>query len=88
MIKLNACVIEIEPDNVYKVGVEDVYTGTVRDNGLIDDSVIAFDSALSSVIELMFEPFFDYDYIEVAQGFSKKKGRPCRKYVISIDNGD
>lgn len=37
------------------------------------------------VIELMVS--FDYDYIEVARGLSKK-GRPCRKYVISIDNGD
>lgn len=85
MIKFNAYVIEIEPDNVYKVGIEDVYTGTVRDNGLIDDFVTTFDSALSSVIELMLS--FDYDYIEVARGISKK-GRPCRKYVISIDNGD
>lgn len=70
MIKFNAYVIEIEPDNVYKVGIEDVYAGTVRDNGLIDDSVTTFDSALSSVIELMLS--FDYDYIEVAQGLSKR----------------
>ena len=68
-----------------KIGIEDVYTGTVRDNSLIDDSVTTFDSALSSVIELMLSS--DYDYIEVAQGFSKK-GRPYRKYVISIDNDD
>jgi hypothetical protein len=85
MIKFNAYVIEIEPDNVYKVSIEDVYTGTVRDNGLIDDFVTTFDSALSLVIELTLS--FDYDYIEVDQGLSKK-GRPLRKYVISIDNGD
>jgi hypothetical protein len=85
MIKVNAYVIEIETDNVYKVGIEDVYTGTVCNNGLVDNSVTTFDSALSSVIESMLS--FDYDYIEVAQGLSKK-GRPCRKYVISIDNGD
>ena len=85
MIKFNAYVIEIEPDNVYKVGIEDVYNGTVCNNGLNDDSVTTFDSALSSVIELMLS--FDYAYIEVARGFSKK-GRPCRKYVISIDNDD
>ena len=72
MNKFNAYVIEIEPDNVYRVGIEDVYTGTVRDNGLTDDSVTTFDSALSSVIELMLS--FDYDYIEVAQGLSKKRG--------------
>lgn len=62
-----------------------MYTGTVYNNGLTDDSVTTFDSALSSVIELMLS--FDCDYIETAQGLSKK-GRPCRKYVISIDDGD
>ena len=29
----------------------------------------------------------DYDYVETGRCLSKK-GRPCRKYVISIDNGD
>lgn len=85
MINFNAYVIEVEEDNWCEVCIEGVLKAPVRNNGLTDDSVTTFDSALSSVIELMLS--FDYDYIEVAQGLSKK-GRPCRKYVISIDNGD
>ena len=85
MINFNAYVIEIEEDNRYKVCIENVYTGTVTNNGLIDDDVTTFESALSTVIEIMMS--FDYDYVETAHCLSKK-GRPCRKYIISIDNGD
>jgi hypothetical protein len=85
MINLNAYVIEIEADNRYKVCIENVYTGTVVNNGLIDDDVTTFESALSAVIESMLS--VDYDYVETVRCLSKK-GRPCRKYVISIDNGD
>ena len=85
MINFNAYVIEIEEDNRYKVCIENVYTGTVTNNGLIDDDVTTFESALSTVIETMMS--FDYDYVETARCLSKR-GRPCRKYIISIDNGD
>lgn len=85
MINFNAYVIELEADNTYKVCIENVYKGVVTDNGLIDDAVITFESALSTVIEIMLS--FDYDYTEVSRGLSRK-GRPCRKYVIAIDNGD
>lgn len=85
MINFNAYVIELEADNTYKVCIENVYKGIVTDNGLIDDAVITFESALSTVIEIMLS--FDYDYTEVSRGLSRK-GRPCRKYVIAIDNGD
>ena len=85
MINFNAYVIEIEEDNRYKVCIENVYTGTVTNNGLIDDDVTTFESALSTVIETMMS--FDYDYVETARCLSKK-GRPSRKYIISIDNGD
>lgn len=85
MIKFNAYVIELEPDNCYEVYIENVYKGVVTDNGLIDDAVTTFESALSTVIELMLS--YDYDYTEVNRGLSRK-GLPCRKYVISIDNGD
>lgn len=37
------------------------------------------------VIELSLS--YDYDYVETERCLSKK-GRPCRKYVVSIDNGD
>lgn len=85
MLTLNAYVIELEPDNSYKVVIEGVYKGTVANSGEIDDDVTSFESALSSVIEIMLS--FDYDYVEIARGLSKK-GRPYRKYVVSIDNGD
>ena len=85
MMNFNAYVIEFEADNSYKVCIENVYKGFVTDNGLIDDAVTTFESALSTVIELMLG--FDYDYTEVSRGLSRK-GRPCRKYVISVDNGD
>lgn len=85
MIKFNAYVIELEVDTWYKVCIEDIITTTVRDNGCFDDTVITFESALASVVELVLS--CDYDYIEVDRGLSRK-GRACRKYVVSVDNGD
>jgi hypothetical protein len=85
MINFNAYVIELEIDTWYKVCIEDVITTTVRDNGCFDDCVITFESALASVVEWTLSN--DYDYVEVTRGLSRK-GRPCRKYVISVDNGD
>lgn len=85
MINFNAYVIELEEDTYYKVSIEDVCTSTVRNNGYFDDSVTTFEAALAAVIELMLSN--DYDYVETERGLSKK-GHPCRKYVISVDNGD
>lgn len=85
MINFNAYVIELEEDDRYMVCIENVLKTTVCDNGCFDDSVIAFESALAAVVELSLS--FDYDYVEIARCLSKK-GRPCRKYVISVDNGD
>ena len=85
MINFNAYVIELEEDTWYKVSIEDVLTTTVRDNGCFDDAVITFESALATVIE--FSLSNDYDYVETERRLSKK-GRRCRKYVISVDNGD
>lgn len=65
--------------------LKNVLKTTVCDNGCFDDSVITFESALATVVEVSLS--FDYDYVEIARGLSKK-GRPCRKYVISVDNGD
>jgi hypothetical protein len=53
MINFNAYVIELEADNSYKVCIENVYKGIVTNDGLIDDSVTTFESALSTVIETM-----------------------------------
>lgn len=85
MINFDAYVIEFEPDNSYKVIIDGVYAGIVSNNGDIDDSVTTFESALASIVEIFLS--HDYDYIETARGLSRK-GRPCRKYTVSIDNGD
>lgn len=85
MINIDACVIEFEPDNSYKVIIDGVYAGIVSNNGDIDDSVTTFESALASIVEIFLS--YDYDYVETARGLSRK-GRPCRKYTVSIDNGD
>lgn len=77
MMKLNAYVIAL-PDNVYKVGIKGVYTGIVSDND-------SFESALADVIERALP--YDYDYELVAPGVSRK-GRSCRVYVVTVDNGD
>ncbi len=85
MINFNAYVIELEEDNRYMVCIENVLKTTVCDNGCFDDSVITFESALAAVVELSLS--FDYDYVETVRCLSKK-GHLCRKYVISVDNGD
>ena len=46
---------------------------------------ITFESALATVIE--FSLSNDYDYVETERCLTKT-GRRCRKYVISVDNGD
>ena len=85
MIKFNAYVIELEVDTWYKVCIEGIVTTTVRDNGYFDDTVITFESALATVIEFTLSN--DYDYVETERCLSKN-GHRCRKYVISVDNGD
>lgn len=85
MINLTAYVIEFDKDNRYKVIIDGVYRGFVSCNGEIDNDIVDFESALSSIVELFLS--YDYDYKMVAEGRSKK-GRPCRKYIISIDDGD
>lgn len=85
MINVDASVIELESDNSYKVIIKSVYSGIVSDNGSVDDSVVTFESALATIVELFLS--YDYDYAETARGLSRK-GRPLRRYVISIDNGD
>jgi hypothetical protein len=85
MINFNAYVIEVEEDNWYNVCIEGVLKAPVRNNGCFDDTVTTFESALVAVVELSLSN--DYDYVETERCLSKK-GRPCRKYVISIDNGD
>lgn len=85
MINVDAYVIEFEPDNSYRVIIDGVYVGIVSNNGDIDDSVTTFELALASIFEIFLS--YDYDYVETARGLSRK-GCPCRKCTVSIDDGD
>ncbi len=85
MINFNAYVVEVEEDDWYEVCIEGVLKTSVRNNGCFDDSVTTFESALVAVVEFSLSD--DYDYVETGRCLSEE-GRPCRKYVISIDNGD
>lgn len=81
MFKVNAYVTEIEEDNSYKVEIDGVFTTTVTDCGTIDDSVITFDSALTTVLEIMYG---DCNFNFVCRSY---KG-DCRSYVVTIDDGE
>ena len=50
MFKVNAYVIDIEEDNIYEVDVDGLFKTTVADRGDIDDSVVSFDSALTTFL--------------------------------------
>ena len=80
MFKVNAYVTEIEKDNSYKVDVDDVFTATVTDCGTIDDSVVTFESALTTVLDFMYG---DCDFGFVKRSF---KGGDCCSYVVTIDD--
>ena len=84
MITFDAIVGEIEEDTSYEVDIKGIISTTVTDCGDIDDSVVSFESALSSCVELMLSDDYELELV-------KKcciNGRRYRKYVISIDNGD
>lgn len=85
MLNLTAYVIEFEEYNRYKVIIDGVWRGFVSDNGLEDDSTLSFRGALETIAEVLLSN--DYDISMVAEGYSKK-GRPCRTYAVSIDDGD
>jgi hypothetical protein len=80
MFKVNAYVTEIEEDNIYEVDVDGVFKTTVADCGDIDDSVVSFDSALTTVLEIMYG---DCDFEFVCR--SDKIGK-CRSYVVAVDD--
>ena len=82
MINYDAFVVEVSADNAYMVCIDGVYSGTISDNGTVDDSVITFESALSTAIELMLSD--EYEIKQTAQHLSYN-GMPCRRYVVSIN---
>lgn len=63
MFKVYAYVTEIAPDNLYKVDI-DGYTTTVAACEEVDDSVVTFKSALTSVLEYKYgDCDFDFDFV-------------------------
>lgn len=86
MINFNAYVIEIEPDTCYKVCIDGLISTTVTDCGDIDDSVVSFESALSSIVEIMLGD--DYEITFVKETRLKLRTQRCRGYVVSVNYGD
>lgn len=85
MITFDAIVGEIEEDTSYEVNIKGIVsTTTVTDCGDIDDSVVSFESALSSCVELMLSDDYELELVEKC----RINGRRYRRYVVLIDNGD
>lgn len=61
MFKVNAYVTEIAPDNLYEVDI-DGYTTTVAACEEVNDSVVTFKSALTSVLEYKYGDC-DFDFV-------------------------
>lgn len=78
MTTFRAIVIEVAEDNSYEVHIEGVISTTVTDCGEIDDSVVSFESALSTCVELMLSD--DYE-IELVKKCSVN-GRRYRRYDV------
>lgn len=84
MITFDAIVGEIEEDTSYEVDIKGIISTTVTDCGDIDDSVVSFESALSSCVELMLSDDYELELVKKC----RINGRRYCKYVVSIDNGD
>lgn len=84
MITFDAIVGEIEEDTSYEVDIKGIISTTVTDCGDIDDSVVSFESALSSCVELMLSDDYELELVKKC----RINGRRYRKYVVSIDDGD
>ena len=80
MFKVNAYVTEFEEDNIYEVDVDGVFKTTVADCGDIDASVVSFDSALTTVLEIMYGDC-DFEFVYCSDKIGK-----CRSYVVAVDD--
>lgn len=72
MVDYEAFVVEIVSDNSYVVCIDGVFSGTVSDNGTVDDSVVTFESVLSCAIELMLTN--EYEFKQIKQFISRTYG--------------
>lgn len=86
MRKFEAYVIEVEPDICYKVCIFGVYEGTVSNVGVDDNVVTTFESALSSIVELMLGD--DYEITFVKETRLGLRTQRCRGYIISVNHSD
>ena len=84
MNTFNAIVGEIVEDNSYKVYIDGAISTTVTDCGDIDDSVVSFESALSSCVELMLSDDYEIELVKKCRINSRR----YRKYVVSVNDGD
>lgn len=85
MFKVNAYVTEIEEDTSYEVDIDKVLVTTVTtvtNRGDIDDAVVTFKSALTTVLEIVYG---DCDFDFVCRSY---KGGKCCSYVVMIDDGE
>lgn len=83
MINYDAFVVEVVPDNAYKVLIDGVFTGTVTDDGTAEDYQMSFESALSWAIELMLSD--DYEITQTEEFVFRSTGCLCRRYTISVN---
>ena len=85
MINYDAFVVEVVPDNAYRVLIDGVFTGNVTDDGTVEDYQMSFESALSWAVELMLSD--DYEITQTDAFVSRSTGRLCRRYTISVNEG-
>lgn len=83
MMNLEAVVIELSEDNGYRVYLGGMDYRTVTDNGEFDDSVVSFESALSTIIELFLTD--DYEYVE-RKTYKDSKGRCCKVFKVTLND--
>ena len=86
MLNFTAHVTEFEKDSRYEVTIEGVWSGFTSIDGLEDNSTLSFHRALAGIVEVFLSN--DYDINMVSAKSRSKEGRPCRKYIVSINDGD
>ena len=86
MINFTAHVTEFEKDSRCEVSIEGVWSGFTSIDGLEDNSTLSFHRALAGIVEIFLGD--NYDINMVSAKTRSKEGRPCRKYIVSINDGD
>lgn len=83
MMNFEAVVIELSEDNKYQVYLGGMDYGTVTDNGEFDDSTVAFESALATIIELFLTD--DYEYVE-RKMYRDSKGHRRKVFKVTLND--